>query len=156
MPQKQKKRPSTPTSKALKAGYRSGLEEITAEQIKVGGLEVSYEEDVIGFEWPSRKAKYHPDFKLPKDGGFFYVETKGRWVTQDRHKILLVLAQHPDLDLRMVFSNANAKLYKGSPTSYAKYCDKHGIRWANKRIPEEWLQESKDAITRERGAIHRT
>jgi hypothetical protein len=43
----------------------------------------------------------------------------------------------------MVFSNQNAKLYKGSPTTYAAYCEKHGIRYANKWIPEDWLEEAR-------------
>jgi len=40
-----------------------------------------------------------------------------------------------------VFSNQNAKLYKGSPTTYGQWCEKHGFAYANKTIPEEWLTE---------------
>ena len=152
-----RKKASQPTSRGIRHGYRSGLEDKTSRQIKESGIEVLYETERIQFIWPERQAHYKPDFKLPKIGGFFYVETKGRWVTEDRHKHLLIKKQHPELDIRLVFSNANAKLYKGSPTTYAAYCDKHGIQWAHKTIPEEWLKESTDAITESvkgRGAVH--
>lgn len=126
----------------IKHGFRSGLEDKIAKQIEEAGLPVIYEQERVSYEVPARPAKYTPDFKLPKKGGFFYVETKGRWVTADRQKHLLLKEQFPDLDIRFVFSNANAKLYKGSPTTYAAYCDKHGLRYANKVIPDEWLHEA--------------
>ena len=142
-----RKTASAPTSRqrAIKNGYRSGLEDKTARQIKESGLEVLYETERIQFVWPERQAHYTPDFRLPKPGGYFYVETKGQWQTEDRHKHLLIRQQCPDIDIRLVFSNANAKLYKGSPTTYAAYCEKHGIQYAHKVIPEDWLLESKDA-----------
>lgn len=154
-----KKKASQQTSRAIRYGYRSGLEDRTSKQLKECGIEVLYETERIQFVWPERKAHYTPDFKLPKEGGFFFVETKGRWVTEDRHKHLLIREQCPELDIRLVFSNANAKLYKGSPTTYAAYCDKHGIKWAHKTIPEEWLKESTDAITgssKGRRKVHKT
>ena len=40
-----------------------------------------------------------------------------------------------------MFSNQNAKLYKGSPTSYAQWVEQHGFAHAHKTIPEEWLKE---------------
>ena len=104
-----------------------------------------YETDKIGYVVPARDAKYTPDFKLPKKGGFFYIETKGLWTVQDRARHLLIQKQHPDLDIRFVFSNQNAKLYKGSPTSYASYCEKHNFRYAHKVIPEAWLTEAKES-----------
>ena len=43
----------------------------------------------------------------------------------------------------MVFQNPKAKISKGSKTTYASYCDKHGIQWAEKQIPESWINEKK-------------
>lgn len=151
MPRKPKQPPRltrTTTSKkarGLKHGYRSGLEERASKQIKEAGLEVIYEQDKVDYEIPARPSKYTPDFRLPKKGGFFYVETKGRFVVSDRHKHLLIKKQRPDLDIRFVFSNAKAKIYKGSPTSYADWCDKHGFVWADKTIPTEWLHEARES-----------
>jgi hypothetical protein len=35
-------------------------------------------------------------------------------------------------------------LYKGSPTTYAAYCARHGFRYANKVIPDDWLEEARE------------
>jgi predicted nuclease of restriction endonuclease-like RecB superfamily len=144
MPQPKKtprKKQQQSFKRGLKHGYRSGLEDKIAQQIHEAGLPVIYEQERVDYIVPARPSKYTPDFKLPKQGGFFYVETKGRWVTADRQKHLLLKKQHPDIDIRFVFSNQNAKLYKGSPTTYAAYCEKHGFKYAHKVIPEEWLHE---------------
>ena len=144
---RRKRTTTTTTSRSVgyRLGFRSGLEERVSQQITKAGLELLYETDKIGYVVPARDAKYTPDFKLPKPGGFFYVETKGIWTVQDRAKHLLIQKQFPDLDIRFVFSNQNAKLYKGSPTSYALYCEKHNFRYANKVIPEAWLLEAKES-----------
>jgi len=127
--------------RAIIHGYKSGLEDRLSDQIKAAGLQVEYEPDKITYVWPERQSTYTPDFKLPKKGGFFYVESKGRWTVDDRQKHLLVREQHPEIDIRFVFSNQNAKLYKGSPTRYCDWCDKHGFLYANKTIPDDWLKE---------------
>ena len=57
--------------------------------------------------------------------------------------MLLVIAQHPELDIRMVFMRPNNKLNKNSRTTYAQWCDKNNIKWANKYIPTEWIKEGK-------------
>ena len=129
---------------AIANGYRSGLEETVSRQIADAGLTVSYETDKIEYVWPERTSKYTPDFKLPKQGGFFFVETKGRWTVDDRQKHLLIRQQHPDIDIRFVFSNQNAPLYKGSPNRYCDWCDKHGFVYANRTIPPEWLTEGEN------------
>jgi hypothetical protein len=63
--------------------------------------------------------------------------------TGEKH--LLVKAQHPDLDIRFVFSRSAAPLYKGSPTTYAMWCNKHGFVFADKLIPVAWLREGSKA-----------
>ena len=37
--------------------------------------------------------------------------------------------------------SGKTKIRKGSPTTYGSYCDKHGIPWAEKTIPQEWFSE---------------
>ena len=146
MPRKKRTtKTSTSRSVGYRLGFRSGLEDRVSKQITEAGLKLLYETDKVNYVVPARDARYTPDFKLPKKGGFFYVETKGIWTVQDRAKHLLIQKQHPDLDIRFVFSNQNAKLYKGSPTSYASYCEKHNFRYANKVIPEAWLLEAKES-----------
>ena len=145
LPQRQthRKRTSsrTTSSNAYLRGYRSGLEVTIAEQIKSCGIEVKYETECIFYEWPPRMSRYTPDFLIPTKTGYFLVETKGRFVPADRQKHLLIKKQFPEKDIRFVFSNQNQKLYKGSKTSYANWCDKHGFTYANKTIPDAWFNE---------------
>ena len=127
--------------RGIKAGYRSGLEETISQLLTDEGIPFEYEVDKITYEIPARAAKYTPDFKLPKPGGFWYLETKGIWATADRAKHVLIKKQSPEIDIRFLFSNAQARLYKGSPTRYSDYCNKHGFRWAHKTMPQDWLDE---------------
>jgi hypothetical protein len=120
---------------ALKAGYRSGLEETVAEQIKKAGMEVEYETLKIEYRVEEVR-KYTPDFNLPNG---IIIETKGRFVAADRKKHLWIREQRPDLDIRFVFSNSKVKLSKASKTTYAAWCIKHGFLYADKEIPLEWL-----------------
>jgi len=141
-----KARYSATRRRAIQHGYRSGFEEATSKQIIDAGLPLLFETDKIEFVWPSRNAKYTPDFKLPKPGGFYYVETKGFWGVSDRSKACLLYKQHPDMDLRYVFQNWNTKIYKGSPTTYKMFAEKQGFTLANKEIPQEWIDESLSAL----------
>ncbi|WGD31682.1 hypothetical protein AncyloWKF20_07640 [Ancylobacter sp. WKF20] len=122
----------------LREGFRSGLEEKVAAQLRAAGIDPRYEEDVIGYIRPARNAKYHPDFVLPNG---IVVETKGRFVVADRQKHVLIKQQHPELDIRFVFSNSKARISKGSPTTYAMWCEKNGFLYADKLIPRAWLLE---------------
>ena len=132
----------TPASKlaevGLREGFRSGLEEKIASQLRALGVPVEFEAFKIEYVKPARKAKYTPDFRLPNG---IIIETKGRFVTADRQKHLLVKAQHPDLDIRFVFSNSRARISKTSATTYADWCNKHGFLFADKSIPLEWIRE---------------
>ena len=127
---------------AIKHGFRSGLEDKVNDMLKENGKSFSYESEKISYIQPQTKHNYTPDFVLNKMvGGKMYIETKGRWVKTDRLKFDLIFDQYPGIDIRFVFQNPNAKLYKGSKTTYAEYCDKKGWRWAKKEIPEDWLKE---------------
>jgi hypothetical protein len=125
----------------VKHGWRSGLEEIVGKQLDDLGVAYEYEKLTIHYTVPARKAKYTPDFEILSNG--IIVETKGLWTVQDRQKHLLVRQQNPLLDIRMVFSNPRQRISKASKTTYANWCDKHGILWAAKLIPEEWIREQK-------------
>jgi hypothetical protein len=124
--------------RGIKEGYRSGLEERVAEQLASLGIEVEYESSKISYIKPQRSAKYTPDFHLPNG---IIIETKGRFVTADRQKHLLIKEQHSTLDIRFVFSNSRTRISKTSPTTYAMWCNKYGFKFADKEIPLEWLKE---------------
>jgi hypothetical protein len=127
-----------PSKVGLKYGFRSGLEESIGRQLKALGIKVDYESLKIPYIKPETKHSYTPDFVLPNG---IIIESKGRFVVEDRKKHLLIKKQHPDKDIRFVFSNANSKIRKGSKTTYAMWCDKHGFKYSNKTIPQEWIDE---------------
>ena len=121
---------------ALRNGYRSGLEDDISVDLKKRG--VSFEYETLKIKWTLLENKtYTTDFVLPNG---IIVESKGRFVAADRKKHLKVKEQHPDLDIRFVFSNSKAKLNKGAKSTYGDWCDKYGFTYADKRIPDEWLK----------------
>lgn len=124
----------------LKYGFRSGLEEAIAEKLTSKGVGFTFEELVIPYVKPEKPAKYTPDFKLANG---IIIESKGRFLTEDRQKHLLVKAQHPEHDIRFVFSNSKTKISKRSKTTYADWCIKNGFLYADKDIPDAWLKEKK-------------
>lgn len=121
-------------------GFRSGLEKVVADDLQARGVDAQYEapSSVIHYEVPARPTRYTPDFVLPNG---IIVETKGRFVTADRKKHLLIQAQHPAKDIRFVFSNPNTRISKQSKTTYAMWCDKHSFKYAKVRVPDAWLAE---------------
>lgn len=123
---------------SLKYGWRSGFEEALGNQLTSLGHRFKFEELVVPFTQPVKPRKYTPDIDLLNG---IIVESKGRFLTSDRQKHLLVKAQHPDLDIRFVFSNSRTRISKQSQTTYARWCQTHGFAYADRRIPLEWLRE---------------
>ena len=114
--------------------FRSKLEERVASLLE--GLGVSYEYEHAQVPYIIQH-HYVPDFVLPNH---VYLETKGYWAPSDRRKILAVVRDNPDLDLRMVFQAPYNKISKKSKTTYAQWCEKHDIPWTHFHdIPLEWL-----------------
>jgi len=125
---------------AIKNGYKSGLEDDIADQLTALGLLVNYEKRKI--KWDDHMLRsYTPDFEL--DNGII-IESKGRFLANDRRKHLEVQKQHPELDIRFVFSNSkayySAKTTKNRKT-YGDWCTANGFLYADKLIPKEWIDE---------------
>ena len=137
MPKKVIKK-SNPKWVAKKYGFKSGLEENISNQIAGKGIEVKYESEKVAYIIPASQHTYNPDFRLPNG---IIIETKGRFVAADRKKHLLVKEQHPNLDIRFVFSNSKNKITKNSKTTYGMWCEKNCYKYADKEIPEEWFLE---------------
>lgn len=119
-------------------GYRSGLEDTVHKQLKAAGIPAEYEPKDGRISYIPKTKTYLPDFVLP---GGLIIETKGRFLSEDRTKHLLIKQQNPGLDIRFVFTNPFQRLSKASKTTYADWCDKHGFQWAKGLIPDEWLRE---------------
>jgi hypothetical protein len=128
----------TSDQRGLIEGYRSGLEDKVADQLRSLSIPVIYEGATIRYTPPAKERKYTPDFILPNG---IIIETKGRFVTADRQKHKHIKDQHPFLDIRFVFSNPNNRISKTSKTTYAKWCEDYGFAYAAKLIPREWIKE---------------
>lgn len=104
---------------------RSGLERKFAGLLRDRGIDFRYEQERISYVVPETKHKYTPDFEI--DGKYF--ETKGKFTSVDRKKMLLVQEQNDMDTFYMVFPKPQNKLRKGSPTTYASWCNKNMVRW---------------------------
>lgn len=127
---------------AYAAGYRSVFELRVNTWMKEEGLDIPYEPEKIAYVVPASNHKYTPDWKV---GDIIY-EGKGYFAASDRKKMLHIIESNPGITVRMIFQNAQAKINKRSKTSYADWCDKFGIEWADFRDKEkllEWLRPKK-------------
>ena len=120
----------------LSHGFRSRFEFEFAQYLAKNKIKYKYEKDKFRYIVPIKS--YTPDFYL-KDYGF-HLELKGNLDVTDRVKHLLVKEQNESLDVRFIFPNSKKKIYKGSKTTYANWCDRHGFLYADNRIPNIWLK----------------
>ena len=118
--------------------YRSKAEKEFADVLADAKINFAYEPDRIPYVV---RKKYLPDFYLVDYG--FYIEFKGYFKSSDRTKHMLIKEQNPLIDIRFVFMKANMKLNPTSKTSYGFWCDQHGFKWAENKIPDEWLTNKK-------------
>ena len=135
---KNKRRPRrSNTSKRQQTGrYRSKFE---------AGIAFSLNKRGLGFDYETQhydctiEAIYTPDFILPS----CVVEAKGILTSEDRRKLRSVKQSHPDLDLRLCFQNAKAKLSK-APRSlrYWQWAERHGFPWCEGHIPTAWFNDA--------------
>jgi predicted nuclease of restriction endonuclease-like RecB superfamily len=136
-----RRRYPTKAQRAKFAPYRSGLEKTIADDMMERGVSFEYETVKLKYKQPSVIRSYTPDFILKCNDREIMVEVKGEFTAADRKKTLLVLEQYPDIDLRFVFGSPGSKLSKRSKTTYAQWCNQHGIKWAGRKVPQEWIQE---------------
>ena len=113
--------------------FRSKFEQRVALALDGAGASFEYESIKIPFV---KAHSYTPDFVL-KNG--VILEAKGRFISSDRTKHLLIKEQHPEYDIRFVFQRAANRLNSRSKTTYGAWCDRHGFLWCEEKIPKEWL-----------------
>lgn len=110
--------------------------------------EVEYDYEVESFPWTETlpnafcpdcgqravaTRSYTPDFFLHNGT---IIEAKGRFTTKDR-KIALGMKEQ-GIDVKLLFQYNN-KLSRKSTTRYSEWCEKNGIDYAVRQLPEEWL-----------------
>jgi len=118
--------------------FRSGFERTLYQQLKSAQVQFGYETLQIPY---TTSHVYKPDFVL--DNGII-IEAKGVMNRYDKHetaKMVWVKKQHPELDIRFVFMNADTKV-NGLKSTHAQWADRHGFPWASERIPDEWLKHT--------------
>lgn len=130
---------------------RSNFERRIAQQLDELGVPYEYEAhtfdyylkvyqatcDECGSKEVFKRHWYTPDFYLPDQN--ITLEVKGRMQSKDRKIALAMKEYHPLVDLRFIFG-ANNKLSKKSQTRYTDWCEEHGLLYAMKEVPEEWIR----------------
>lgn len=122
--------------------FRSKAEEDIYNILEEKNIPYSYEEGKIEYEWREDK-KYIPDFFLLNNG--IILEVKGRFKIEDRKKHLFIKEQKPWLDIRFIFTNPKAKLYKNGKMTNGSWCEKYNFKYCSIRegIPSDWINERK-------------
>src|SRR5712692_5012780 len=113
---------------------RSGCEKQIATQLDKAKIKYVYEPCVLAYKL---NKKYTPDFAI--EGKSWFLESKGRFVSSDRTKLLAVREQNPGIEIRLVFQRNN-KLSKTSKTRYSEWAKKHKFKYALDKIPKQWLK----------------
>lgn len=130
--------------------YRSGFENSFSEFLKGHSIAFEYEKHTLAYVKEicqhcgeiTKTGKYTPDFVIErKKGKRLIVETKGRFTSQDRTKMLNVKKSNPEEDIRIVFQRDNA-IRKGSKTTYTDWATKNGFpSHIGKTMPLDWLRK---------------
>ena len=114
-------------------GFRSRLESKVEQALVELGLSPQYETDHFVYYL---KKRYKPDFKI----GDVYIEVKGYWPPPERTKFLAVVLNNPELRIFVALQHPGNRITKNSRTTYAEWCEKHGIAWCPIPIPQDFLQ----------------
>ena len=113
--------------------YRSKFEASIAANLHAKNVAFTYESIRLDY---TIEGTYCPDFILPSG---VIIETKGHFKPEDRRKMVAIKAQHPDLDIRLCFQNANEKITrKKNSMRYYEWADRNGFKWCHKQIPPDW------------------
>lgn len=129
-------------------GLRSGFEGTVKAALDAQKIKYTYESEAIPYVVPESKHRYIPDFTLTLSS--MVIEAKGKLDAACRKKMMLVIEQNPDRDIRFLFMRNN-KLSKTSKTTYGEWCDSKNIKWAvavDGAIPDSWVQENKEKDNR--------
>lgn len=135
-------------SKRAGATRRSGFEDTIETFLKEQKVDYKYEPYPLKY---LREAEYTFDFLLPNG---IIIEAKGFFLRDDQVKMRAVRKSHPHLDIRMVFENAYGAIQgatvrnDGTKMSCREWCEKNGFQWAHKGIPESWLYEKPQTVTK--------
>lgn len=143
------------------AGFASSIERRNAELLERAGVEFWYEDGpcLINYTMPVTKGsctechgkkvvshhKYTCDLAfISESGKLILIEIKGSpraWNGEARTKHLRLQELFPEIDIRFVFVNQNAKIGKGAKTTNKQWCKKNEFLCASSLIPLSWIKE---------------
>ena len=124
------------TRKKSLVTFRSGLEQRIADNLAKRKCEYEYEPMSVAY---FVEYKYKPDFVLPNG---VIVEAKGYFRYKEQRMHRSIKEQHPELDIRFVFSNVNSRV-QGSRLTCANWCKKHNFLYSEEIVPHEWTKDVK-------------
>lgn len=113
--------------------YKSGFERTIAANLAMRGVEFSYEELRLPY---TLQGEYRPDFVIKSSG--IIVEAKGFLDRDSKRKMIAVKQQHPELDIRFLFQQADKKM-QGSKKTHGEWATRNGFKYAEGEIPDDWL-----------------
>ena len=132
--------------------YRSGYEKQVAMHLTNKGGKFQYEPFELGYYIPITGIcdkcgsdqvlvyrRYIPDFVLSNG---LIIESKGKFTSIDRTKMLRVIEWNPDQDIRMLFMRDNY-LTRKKITRYSSWASKHGVAHAvssKGEVPKDWMK----------------
>lgn len=119
---------------------RSNFERVCASELLLMGVDFDYESIELEFHSRVRGGEcedcgstsvhkvrwYTPDFVIEKKK--VIIEAKGKFTSENRSKMLDVIRDHPEWDIRMWFMYDN-KLTKKSTIRYSDWCERHNITY---------------------------
>ena len=116
--------------------FRSGLEQRIADNLAKRKCGHEYEPMSVAY---FVEHKYKPDFVLSNG---IIIEAKGYFRYKEQRMHRSIKEQHPELDIRFVFSNIYSRV-QNSRLTCAKWCEKHGFLYSEQIVPHEWTKDVK-------------
>lgn len=102
------------------------------------------EEIALLFDQPdrSRPNRYYPTFVVTDDEGKrVVIQQKGRFITADRQKLILLKQQHPEIEFRIVFTRSKTRISTMSTTTYAAWCERYSFQYCDSVPSKAWISE---------------
>jgi len=134
--------------KALKAGFRSGLEQRVSNELHSANVTHDYEPSdrklpyylkskahcaVCGSNDTLERHEYIIDFYIHKTN--IVLETKGKFDRPMALKMLAVRDYNPEYEIVMLFMS-NGKIGRGR---YSDWCEKNGIKYFFESDTDKWI-----------------
>lgn len=113
----------------MKKKTRNNFEKKIERLLRRRKIRFKYESETVPYVLACH---YIPDFIITTPTGVVYIETKGHLRREDKRKLVAVKKQHPEMDLRIVFYRLDK--------AKERWAIRHGFRFAQDTIPDEWLK----------------